>query len=82
MCVPVNLDILLRLLGIQQSGFVKGAHSLEPCWLVIAKYVCPGDQKVFGGQGKKRVKLDGLRKIVEKWRENLAFIWYLCLFFS
>lgn len=81
MCVPVNLDILLRPLGIQQSGFVKGAHRLEPCWLVIAKYVRPGDQKVFGGQGKRRVKLDGLR---EQWKtgERTWHSFGICVCFS
>lgn len=57
----MNLDILLRPLETEQSKFLKGTHRFEPCWLVIAKYVCPGDQKIFSRQGKKRVKLDGLR---------------------
>lgn len=58
----MNLDILLRPLEIEKSKLRKGTHGFEPCWLLIARYVCPGDQKVVSRQGKKRVKLDGLRK--------------------
>lgn len=67
----MNLDILLRPLEIEQSGFVKGAHRLEPCWLVIAKYVCPRDQKVFGGQGKES-QAGWIKKIVEKAERELG----------
>lgn len=62
----MNLDILLKPVEIEQNGFVKGAHRLEPCWLVIAKYMCPEYQKVFCGQGKKESQAGWIKKIVEK----------------
>lgn len=82
-CVPMNLDILLKPVEIEQNGFVKGAHRLEPCWLVIAKYVCPEDQKVFCGQGKKESQAGRIKKIVEKtvW-ERTWHSFGICVCFS
>lgn len=83
--IQMNCDILIRclrsLLDIEQRRFLKGASNLERSWLII---VCAlGDQKICGGQGRK--SWVGLNKEMgEKsyLRENLAYIWYLCLFFS
>lgn len=78
----MNLGILLRALELEQTEFLKDAYRFEPCWLVIANYVSLGDQEVFGRQGKKS-QAGWIKKIEGKlFGRELAYTWYLCLFFS
>lgn len=78
----VNLGILLRPWETEQSKLMKGAHRFESCWLLVARYVCPGDQKVVGRQGKKS-QAGQIKKIEGKavWER----IWHalgICVCFS